>query len=75
MSSKNSSLEFDPFYLDVAPEVLRKMDESNKKYKALREKQQKINKQLRKLKKQEAKLFNDYDRVCSMKNVKMNSKV
>ena len=60
MSSKNSSLEFDPFYLDVAPEVLREMDESNKKYKALREKQQKINKKIIKLKIQEAKIFNDF---------------
>ena len=60
MSSKNSSLEFDPFYLDVAPEVLREMDESNKKYKALREKQQKINLKLRKLKIQKAKIFNDF---------------
>ena len=38
----SKKLSFDPNYIDIVdPEVLKEMDESNKKYKALRDKQKK----------------------------------
>ena len=52
-------LSFDPNYIDASPEVLIEMDKSNKIYKALRDKQKKIEKKMKALQKERVKVIED----------------